>query len=622
MHWARVAGRLIGLAAIAAWLAYGFTQPAPLLFKGISAALVAVSVVSPTWGLVAFAGLAPVSIALANSLGAFGLSGQLLEQAALAIGAGTMVRAFRPEERTRIGAPAAVVASIAVASAATLVVAGFFIPIAGIIHPPGWHFAQFMDRRLAQASELWAPAFAAVVALASAVLAWAAERSGRQHPELVSRIIAVSLIGYAAAAVLNVETIIRLATDTGNMLGSLPYLLVSQRISRQTDVHAAASAFLLAGFAGAGLLRGGARNAAVVLLLAVVALGLWITGSRVAVALGLIAVIGSAGWTLSRRVGWRLIIPGVAIAGVAISMWALTLFPSGYSPVSVSVSSRMVLARAGLEMVKEAPAFGIGITGFYLKSAAVAGTDIERFTAYKRENAHNNFIQVAAEQGLVGLAAMLWWLGVVLVGGWRAQMARADRLRGALLLAIVACVGTWMTGHPLLVPEFAFVFWLYCGALLATTPAPASRTRWIVPTVIVVVLASVPLRAWTLRNAAELEHIGLGLSLWQHDDEQRYREAGAWFAIYLPATDGPVVVPMRRAPGAPELIVIDAKIRGHIVSTITLRGNAWQAPVIHVSHKWRRFELAEFVVRPLPSGDQASGVLVRAGKAYQPAAGK
>jgi hypothetical protein len=172
-----------------------------------------------------------------------------------------------------------------------------------------------------------------------------------------------------------------------------------------------------------------------------------------------------------------------------------------------------------------------------------------------------------------------------------------------------------MTGHPLLVPEFAFVFWLYFGVLAAKTPVPPiGRLRWVVCVLVAGVLVSVPLRARALLNVVDREHRGFGVSpFWGHDDEQRYREAGASFALYLPATGRPVEVPIRRAPGAPDPLLVDVRFGGRLVDTIPIAGDEWQRLVIPVATGPRRFELFDFTVRPI-AGTVFPDVLLRVGR--------
>jgi hypothetical protein len=615
---APIAGRAAGLAAIGVLHAYWFLQPVPLGFKGLAAALAVVSIANPAWGLVAFAALAPLSTPIADFCGAYGLGFQLLEQMALAIAAGTLLRGGLAGVRTRIGWPAAMVALVAGASAATLIAGAILTAAPNPTGGTGLLLEQLFDRRGAQASTMWAPLFAAGVVGVGALLGWSSERLVRRQPDLAARFVLVSLLGHAGAALLNVLTTVRLAVRSGDVVGSLPSMLMTERISVQTDVHAAASAFLLAGVAGLGLLSGSwARRTTIAVPLMIVAAGLWITGSRVAMLLGIVAVAVAIAWSAIRAGRQRIVVAAAAILLIAATAWLTTLYPSGrYNTTAGSINSRLILTRAGIQLFNQAPVFGIGVAKFYGASAAFISPTEARIVGYSRENAHNNFLQVLAEQGLLGFAALLWWLAVVLAGGRGLQAASPGAPGRALVMAIVACMGTWLAGHPLLVPEFAFVFWIYCGILAALPPVrPQDRNRWLMWALAAFVILSVPPRAVALRNAADLEHVGSGLSaLWQHDDAQRYREAGAAFSLFLPAGERPVEVPVRRAPGAPEPIVVDARIGDRLIATITVSGDAWHAPLLAIPKGPRRFELVEFRVRPQASGINADGILLRVGR--------
>jgi hypothetical protein len=584
------------------------------MFKGLAALAIVLSVARPSIGLLVFAGLAPLSTPIANLYGAYGMGAQLIEQSALGIGAGVLLRSGSTGGETRIGAPALFMALVAVSSAVSMMPAAAAPVVRSFWN--GSLLQQLATRQTALSSPVWAPMFAVLVIAECSLLGWAVERTVRREPRLATRLILMGLIGQAGAAVMDLQDVLGAALRTGAVLKALPSLLTTVRISLQMDVHAAASALLLAGVAGFGLMnKSPARRAGVGLLIVLIAAGLWIGGSRVAIVLGAVTAIGALGWSAVRAGGWRLVIAGAVVLAIGAGAWMATLYPGRYNTTSGSMDSRLIMAKVGIKLFRQAPVFGIGITKFYGASAAYLGPDEARIVAYTRENAHNNFVQVAAEQGLVGLGAMLWWLGMLLVTGARAQAASPNAFRGALLLAVVACVGTWMAGHPLLVPEFAFVFWLYSGILTAMTPQPsATRPRWFLWILVASLVVSITPRAYEIRNSDYLEHLGFGLSsLWQHDDKQRYREAGASFAIYLPATGRPVDVPMRRAPGAPDPLLVDVWIGGRLIETVSVGSDAWQTVSLLLPTGPRQFDLVEFAVRPA-TDSSSSKVLLRVGR--------
>jgi O-antigen ligase len=615
---AAVAGRVIGLMTVGLLQAYWFLQPVPLTAKGLIALFLAVSLWRPTPGVLAFAGLAPLSTLIAKLCGAGpALGGQLLEQMALSVGAGVLIRSRWAGDRTRIGAPATFMAVVAIASAVAMIPT-FAAPFARGIGDSGPLLHELAARWAAEGSPVWGPLFRALVIAECGLLAWAAERTVRREPALAGPIVSMALIGHAAAAVLNLQALVGDALRTGSALGALPRLLMTERISLQTDLNAGASALVLAGVAGAGLLTGSwSRRIGIGVLLLLVAMGIWITGSRIAFGMGAGAFVLAIGWWAvhaGRRT--RLTLGGIGLLVLGMGAWLVVTNPAGRNyPLSNSISGRLAMARTGVQMFKQAPVFGIGITQFYPASEAFDDPYRRALVGGTRENAHNNFIQVLAEQGLAGLGALLWSLAVVLVGAQREQKAIPNAIRASLLLGIVACLGTWLTGHPLLVPEFAFVFWLYCGVLAAMTAGvPSTRSRWLVWVLVTAVIASVPLRASAQRNAALLEHFGFGVSLWQHDDAQPYREVGTSFALFLPAGTMPVDVPVRRAPGTPDPVVVDVTIRGELIDRISVRGDGWQSMLVPVRQGARRFELVEFAVKPPAPGIDAPKVLLRVGK--------
>jgi hypothetical protein len=294
-----------------------------------------------------------------------------------------------------------------------------------------------------------------------------------------------------------------------------------------------------------------------------------------------------------------MVVAAAVVGALGAGVWLAAAYPQGRNDTaSGSISSRMVLINAGLEMFRSAPMFGIGVTNFYATSAEVVGPDMMNLVGSPRENAHNNFVQVLAEQGLAGLAALLGCLAVILIGAVRVQILEPETGRGTLLIAIVACLGTWLSGHPLLVPEFAFVFWLYCGILVGLTPIGGRRRpAWPVALAVTGVLLSVPFRTVALRKTADLEHRGFGLSLWQRDEVRAYREAGPSFSLYMPTNNHLIDLPLRRVPGAPDPLIVDIEIGGRLVNSVQVAGDAWQAIQLIAPDSARHYELATFTTR-------------------------
>src|SRR6185295_9454292 len=110
-------------------------------------------------------------------------------------------------------------------------------------------------------------------------------------------------------------------------------------------------------------------------------------------------------------------------------------------------------------MIAAHPAHGVGIGQFPRRAAEFVSPALLRvFPPAAHENAHNNFLQIAAELGLVGVAAFALLLAVALRNA--ALGAAGDPLRAGVYTALVAFLITCIGGHPLLIREPGYAFWL------------------------------------------------------------------------------------------------------------------------------------------------------------------
>jgi O-antigen ligase len=103
-----------------------------------------------------------------------------------------------------------------------------------------------------------------------------------------------------------------------------------------------------------------------------------------------------------------------------------------------SLEERLYAARYALAMVKERPLFGFGGGSFYTAFPRFKGPHPLGFY----DHAHNDFVEIAADTGLVGLALLL---GVAVMAFWRAVQALGDHspplargMAAALVMAILS----------------------------------------------------------------------------------------------------------------------------------------------------------------------------------------
>lgn len=195
--------------------------------------------------------------------------------------------------------------------------------------------------------------------------------------------------------------------------------------------------------------------------------------------------LGSLAWLWVVR-------PRAAVScGVALAVAALALAPGALKErfetdgSGGDVALRADIWNAALEIYAERPILGVGVNNFAtayatLPSTLSAGT--QRRLLHQRElltppHAQNLYLNVLAEQGLVGLVALLW-VGAALVVACRRAARAADPLARAVGVGLGAGVAT-LAVHSLLdvsLPGEAALPLLGLGAVaaaLASSPRPA-----------------------------------------------------------------------------------------------------------------------------------------------------
>jgi len=212
---------------------------------------------------------------------------------------------------------------------------------------------------------------------------------------------------------------------------------------------------------------------------------------------------------VARNRTWLFALGGFAVA-VVVTISSSTVFGRNALPLKDrvrdmfnmrgwTVQHRLVLWRAAGLIVREDPVLGIGPgqfgSGFPPAQATFRPAYAKRgfFFPPKEQKAHNDYVQWAAELGLVGLGAWLWLIVVLARVGWAAASAvssAGDRaFAGGLLGGCVALVVDGAFNFPFQVIPAAAVFWLFAGGLAERMPGrrwswnwrlPAAAGRWIV----------------------------------------------------------------------------------------------------------------------------------------------
>lgn len=549
----------------------------PLGFRLFLVGLWMITIARPQLGLMALAALVPFASWLLVYFDAPPV--RYAEALVLAALSGALIASTRPRrtslvgQRPGLGVPAVLFAAVTAASA------GVMLEVMQVgTHTP-WPFVRAFFVFLTRDYLIGPPgAFAGVadaaLLLEGVVLTLVVARHARDHVVRPARIFAAVTLAGAVAAVVTLNTFVATALQASNVREFFWRLAFSRMGVHVADVNAAGSFFamtlLLAvvQIVNRRHVRGPryppVRTLAWGAAALLVGAAMWISGSRMALVatLGGLGVLGAMASPLRFRAWprWVVVTAGIC-AGVVLVALVLGLDPR---PSASRTASRMLTMRAdfmitGLRMVASAPVFGVGIGRYYEMSGGFMPSSIYWF--YFHENAHNNFLQVAGELGLTGLAMFLWLLCAAALRIGRGLLADpGDRLLAGAAVGLGAFVATWMTSHPMLVPEVAYPFWILLGAALARADGnaqpPSRHARFgeagahnvlasnvghlfrgaalIVVAVIVLLAVSVPFRAKRQMATIDFGRFSFGFYDWEGDPETRFRWTSRRATFFIP----------------------------------------------------------------------------------------
>jgi O-antigen ligase len=309
--------------------------------------------------------------------------------------------------------------------------------------------------------------------------------TGLRVTDFGTRLLAMVSVGAAGVGAFSIVRLVTVSLRQPDVWTALAQYIETIRISAAFPDPNAAGSYLAMGllvavgvslgrqFEPPGAGRGvGERRLGLLWLAAIpiIASGLWLTGSRAAFVAAVVASVTFV--PLARRAPRRLA-RRAALALVIALMATLPFAAERLSPPEATgralpraFSIRVEMARTAGRMIASHPVFGVGVGAFFARSGDYIAPAFREIVP--RENAHNNFLQVLAELGIVGFVPFMWVLGAAawsVVRAWRAGRLPAAAVGGAAGLA--AFVMTWLTGPPLLIFEVATAFWLVLGAVAA-----------------------------------------------------------------------------------------------------------------------------------------------------------
>jgi O-antigen ligase len=289
-------------------------------------------------------------------------------------------------------------------------------------------------------------------------------------------------------------------------------------------------------------------------------------------------------------------------------------------PPDAIAKGRIAVWQAVIAMIRTAPVTGLGLGNSINEFERFrARLGIESLPADARLSAHNTYLLVTSELGLLGLAA--WLLMLVGVGaGMRATGNVAQRQPTAwpvagLVAGLAGYTLTMLTGDRIILREDIIVGTL-CAAIATLGSGPLPRVwKGLAWALLVVTLASWPVRA--ARPSAE--HAGRALPPDEglHGDQvgvrgDRYRWSKGYAVLYLPPGATRVRVPVRNlSPGVQRL---DVFVDGRPTDQRDLPRDAWVVLEYRLAplrdEPWHRVALQVNPTWQAPNDPRVLGVVV------------
>lgn len=120
------------------------------------------------------------------------------------------------------------------------------------------------------------------------------------------------------------------------------------------------------------------------------------------------------------------------------------------SPHETSLGRRMVQYETTLDMIKENPILGVGTGGYKKHFSAIAEAKYTGWRAIPFDDPHNQYLFVAAENGLIGLVTFLLMIGMILKYCLKGGSIYGKMAAGCVL---AWCATSLFSGHFRTFPE-------------------------------------------------------------------------------------------------------------------------------------------------------------------------
>jgi len=153
----------------------------------------------------------------------------------------------------------------------------------------------------------------------------------------------------------------------------------------------------------------------------------------------------------------------------SIKDWAKEMH---YNPIAVVFNyERISKYKNALNIIKHHPFVGVGVNTFVLNYGKYKLIEPENATTPESSYAHNIYLHMAVEIGLLGLGVFLWFLFLLFQQGSILYHKLHDEYLRIIALSLLACYVAFLvnglTETCLYYPRVVIIFWYFIGFLLA-----------------------------------------------------------------------------------------------------------------------------------------------------------
>jgi O-antigen ligase len=588
---------LLGAVALLLYQSAFWLPQVPLAAKiGLGVFLV-LAFARPSQALLIVAGLTPIAVVISPRLGLTPVRGA--EALALAVIAGWYSRGGG----ARQGLSDPLLARVSLLFG--MIVVGswleYFTPQAltpSGPHTPAATLIQFFTTQYLgpSAPEGLLPCVLLVVGVALAYATSCMSRQDARLPQQVVRMTVAGSLGAAALSLFRTGAALARSIDPVDVLHriALGQVRLSQHVP---DVNAAGSYFVLIGVLALGLAATARRAWPWILVWFINVVALFISGSQAAIFAG--AVVTGAGLAFTRWSGFRPFPHRTAlVTGTALSLLVLIFVIAQPRQAASSLQIRYQFTETSARMIASSPVFGVGLNRYIAQSSQFMPRELRRM--YRRENAHNYFLQVTAELGVLGGILFGALVFVPLVRAVRTlRRTTTDPVLLGVTGGLTAFVITCLSGHPLLLAQLAYPFWillgLTSGIVLRARDAAAETSgiaeapnllrpvaTWAAATLGILLVISIPIRVQTAARNTIFSHVAYGFHDWELDPRgRRFRWTTAHATFYVPTGVRTIEIPIRAwnpSPGQSTSLEVD--VNGRTVNRLDIDHTSWTTVVL------------------------------------------